>query len=62
MYKKLSKSEFAKAKQYAEANKTDVLIYFINNACKTDKKELIQIAQTELNKRHNPEYCKGMNF
>ena len=58
----LSKSDYAKAKQYAEANKTEVLIYFIENACKIEKRELREIAQIELNKRHNPEYCKGMNF
>jgi hypothetical protein len=59
---KFRKSDYAKAKQFAEATKTKVLIYFIDNSCNIQEKELREIAKIELNKRKNLEYCKGMNF
>ena len=59
---KLTKSDYGKAKQFAQATKTKVLIYFIDNACNIQEKELKEIAKIEINKRNNTEYCKGMNF
>ena len=60
--KKLSKSEYAKAKACAEASSTEVLLFFMQDTCATEKKQLRNIAQIELDKRKNIEYCKYYNI
>lgn len=58
----MTKSEYAKAKQYAEATNTKTLLFFMQDTCPIQKKELRDIAQIELNKRKNIKYCKYYNI
>jgi hypothetical protein len=60
----MTQSEYAKAKSYAEATKTEILNFFILDADddKGNNAELKEIALIELGKRQCPKYCKGMNF
>lgn len=60
----MTKSEYAKAKQYAEANATDMLNNFLVYADPIIGQNaiLIEIALAELEKRECPKYCEGMDF
>jgi hypothetical protein len=60
----MNKSEYSKAKSYAEASATDTLNYFLKYADSNigHNEELIKLAIAELEKRECTKYCEGMDF